>query len=542
LLGQLRLGPFKLSPVIGVLIAGMAVGQIGIAEPAALQSAFFLLFLFSVGYKTGPQFFRGLGRGALPQLILAVLLCTTGLASTYAIAKLLKFDAGTAAGLLAGSLNASAAIGTANDAIQKLGISEHLRRALTTDVAVAFAVTYLIGLFTTIFVLVRLAPWFMRVDLRAECKKLEHELGMDNPEQGVVSAYRQFAIRCYEIPEELPYKTVAEIENAFLPERVFVERVKTNHGTSDADSDGHLLPGNIVVLSGRSKVLAGGNNPLQSYEIDDEALLDIPTVTVNYVLNRKDLAHRTLAELARTLEEEVPTRGVFVRKITRAGAELPIGPEVVLERGDLLTLIGAARHVERVAARLGPVQRPSVTSDLAVLCLAIAFGGFIGLPALRLSGFDLGLSLPVGVLLGGLVVGWLQSVRPLFARIPEPAVWLLDSLGLSGFLAAVAIGAGPNFIYGIRTSGLVLVVSGILVSAIPNIVTVVIGRYLFRLHPGILLGICAGGGTSPVALAALQEAADSRVPVLGYGVSYAVGNVVLALWGAIIIALMHRSS
>jgi putative transport protein len=306
--------------------------------------------------------------------------------------------------------------------------------------------------------------------------------------------------------------------------------------------DGHLLPGNIVVLSGRSKVLAGGNNPLHSHEIHDEALLDIPTVTVDYVLRRKDLAHRTLAELARTLEEEVPTRGVFVHKIARAGTELPIGPEVVLERGDLLTLVGAARHVERVAAQLGPVQRPSVTTDLAILCLAIAFGGLIGLPALRLSGFELGLSLPVGVLLGGLVVGWLQSVRPVFARIPEPAVWLLDSLGLSGFLAAVAIGAGPNFIYGIRTSGLVLVVSGIFVSAIPNIVTVVIGRYLCRLHPGILLGICAGGGTSPVALAALQEAADSRVPVLGYGVSYAVGNVVLALWGAIIIALMHGSS
>jgi putative transport protein len=182
LLGQLRLGPLKLSPVIGVLIAGIAVGQIGITEPAVLQWAFFLLFLFSVGYKTGPQFFRGLGRAALPQVVLAVLLCTMGLVSTYAISKLLKFDAGTAAGLLAGSLNASTAMGTANDAIEKLGISEHLRSTLTTDVAVAFAVTYLVGLFTTMLVLARLAPWLMRVDLRAECKKLEHELGMNTPE------------------------------------------------------------------------------------------------------------------------------------------------------------------------------------------------------------------------------------------------------------------------------------------------------------------------------------------------------------------------
>jgi putative transport protein len=129
-------------------------------------------------------------------------------------------------------------------------------------------------------------------------------------------------------------------------------------------------------------------------------------------------------------------------------------------------------------------------------------------------------------------------VWPVLGRVPEPALWVFDSLGLTAFLALVGIGAGPGFVDGLRSSGLVLVVAGVLVCAIPNLVTIVVGRYLLRLHPGVLLGICAGGGTSPAALAAVQDVARSRVPTLGYGVSYAVGNVLLALWGSVVVMLL----
>ena len=102
-LGRLRIGSFQLGPVVGCLLAGVAVGQLGITIPSALSSAFFLLFLFSVGYKSGPQFFRGLRGSALPQVVLAVLHSIAGLLTGYAVALVLGFDAGTAAGLLGGS-------------------------------------------------------------------------------------------------------------------------------------------------------------------------------------------------------------------------------------------------------------------------------------------------------------------------------------------------------------------------------------------------------------------------------------------------------
>jgi len=70
------------------------------------------------------------------------------------------------------------------------------------------------------------------------------------------------------------------------------------------------------------------------------------------------------------------------------------------------------------------------------------------------------------------------------------------------------------------------------------LIGVLVGRWLFKMHPGVLLGVCAGACTATPALAAVQEAARSSVPSLGYGVAYAVGNVFLAIWGTVIVALM----
>jgi putative transport protein len=541
LLGRLQIKSFKLGAVVGCLLAGVALGQLAINVPGVLGRTFFLLFLFSVGYKVGPQFFGGFGKNALPQVILTVSFSVLGLLITYAVARVLGFDAGSAAGLLAGGLHSSEAVGTGTDAISKLSIADDLRRTLTANVIVAYAVTYLVAIFAGIFVLVRVGPWMMRIDLRAECQKLENELGMKKEEPGVISAYKQFVMRAYKIPESMHNKTVDELEDLFSPERVFVERVRNEKGVIDADTDLLLQAGNVIVLSGRPGVLGGPSNPLQRYEVEEPALLDVPSTAVDYVLVRKDFHHKALAEIAETLERETATRGVYIRKILRAGEELPLGSKLVLERGDVMTLIGAKRHVDRVAAQLGSVERVSYATDVVSLCLAIGIGGLIGLPSVHFTRLSLGLGLPVGVLLASLIVGWLHSIRPVIARVPESVIWLLESLGLTGFVTTIGINAGPGFVQGVRSSGLVLLITGVIVCAVPYVITILLGYYVFRLHPGVLLGICAGSGTSSPGLAAIQEKAESRVPTLGYGISYAIGAVLYALWGYVIVAMVHKT-
>jgi putative transport protein len=539
-IGQVRLGPVRLNAVIGVLVAGVGIGQIGLEVPSSLQWAFFVLFLFAIGYQTGPQFFRGLGRSALPQVALSLLLCVTALACALAVSRLLGFDAGSAAGLFAGAMNASAAIGTGGAAIANLPLDAPLRESLATQLTVAFAVTYLVGLVGAIAAVTKLGPALMRVDLAAECRKLEAEMGVSQAEFGVVSAYREHAMRAYRVGPEVSGWTVAQLERAFAPARVFVERIRTGGELREPSPGLSLRADDVVALAGRSESLVAAGNPLREREVDDAELLDVPTVAVDVVASRPEVTGRRLGEIAEMLGKEGVGRSVFVRKLARGGQPLPVGVGTVVERGDVVTLVGARAEVGRIGERIGRAQWPSPATDMVVIGVFVAIGGLVGLPAVHVAGMDIGLSMPVGVLLGGLLAGWLRSIRPGFAQVPEPALWLLDSLGLTGFLACVGLGAGPGFVSGLVTSGVALVPAAAVVCLVPNVVTILVGHFVFRMHPGVLLGVCAGAGTAPAALAALQAEAKSRVPTLGYGVSYAVGNVLLALWGSVIVGLCAR--
>lgn len=533
--GKLRVAGFALGPVLGSLLAGVAVGQFDIPVPEALKNALFLLFLFSIGYTTGPLFFRGLKTTALPQVGLTVVLCVTALFTAWGVSLVLGFNPGQAGGLVAGAMTSSAALGTAGDSLAKLGLEPARLAQMGASQAVAFAVTYLIGMGLVVWLQVRLAPRLLGIDLAVECRRLEEEMGVVRSDSGALSAYAPFVARAYCIDAEQAGMTIAGIEALFPGERVFLERLRRDARlVDDPAADMVLRTGDVIVLSGRREVLSAGDHALHASETDDPELLEIPVVAVDVVLSRREVAGKTISELA----GDAQSRGVFLRRLTRAGTELPWTPRTVVERGDVLRLTGAKRNVERIAESIGYAEWPTAASDMTTISIAILLGGLIGLPAITLGRLDLGLSMFVGVLLGGLVFGWLRSIYRSFGYIPEPALWVFDSFGLTGFLALVGIEAGPDFIAGITQSGLPLILAAVIVTTVPHVVTLLVGRHIVKLHPGILIGVCCGAGTSAPALAAVQELADSRIPALGYGVGCALGNVLLALWGGVIVLLV----
>jgi len=196
-------------------------------------------------------------------------------------------------------------------------------------------------------------------------------------------------------------------------------------------------------------------------------------------------------------------------------------------------------RVGRAVEFIGVADRATDVTDMLVVAAGIVVGALIGLPALQVGRIEIGLSLPVGVLLGGLVCGWMRSVRPRwFGRIPSPTLWIFESIGLTGFVAVVGLNAGPDFVRGLQASGVTLVIAGALTISVSLLTGVLLGKWLFKMHPGVLLGVCAGACTATPALAAVQETARSSVPSIGYGVAYAVGNVFLAIWGTVIVVLM----
>jgi putative transport protein len=534
-IGRIRIKSFSLGTVVGTLLAGVAIGQLAIEVPAVVKYVFFDLFLFTTGYKVGPQFFRALKKDALPQLALTVVLCVVCLVAAFFAAKLLHYDMGTAAGLLAGAFTESTVIGTAGDAIGRLSIPDADKTMLTNNIPVAYAVTYLVGTGFIVWFLPNIGPKLMGVNLKEEAQKLQKELsGSDEGESEPLSAFRALAVRAYQVTRpDLLNRSVAELETLPREARVFISRIRREGNIIEATPDTIVRQGDTVAVFTRSELLMSRGEQVGE-EVNDKELLDFPIEFLDVVITNKAIAGKSLRELA----EMEFARGVFLKKLTRTGQPMPFAPETRVERGDLVTVVGAQRDVERAAKELGYFDRTVVMTDMIFVGLGIFLGGLIGLLTLVVGGLPLTLTASGGALIMGLVFGWLRAVRPTFGRIPEPAMWIFDTVGLSVFMACVGLAAGPSFFAGLQKSGISLVFVGLIIAILPHIVSILFGRFVLRMNPVIVLGACSGAGTITAALRAIQEEAQSELPTLGYTVPYAVGNIILTAWGPVLVAMM----
>ena len=448
LLGRVRFGTFKLGNVVGTLLAGVLIGQLAIEVHPLVKIVFFDLFLFATGYKVGPQFFRGLKKNAVPQVALTVVLCVTSLVVTVVAAKLLGYDCGTAAGLMAGAFTESTIIGTAGDTIARLSLPDSEKQRLLNNIPVAYAVSYLVGTSFVVWFLSSLAPRLLGVDLKAESQRLEAQMSARPTEQpGSYSGYREWDIRAYRLADVFASRRIADLEKSFLPERVFIERIRRDSKFVDATPDTVLQAGDVVVVVTRRRVLFSEGFAI-GVEVEDRELLDFPVVTADVVVTNRAVVDQTLPILA-----EWYGRGVALERLIRGGEEIPFTLETTVQRGDLLRIVGATQHVERLGKILGYIERPSSETDVVFVGLGIFVGGLIGLLSVRVGGLALSLTASGGSLIMGLVFGWLRSVRPTFGRIPEPALWVFDTVGLAVFIGIVGLNAGPSFITGLRVTG-----------------------------------------------------------------------------------------
>jgi putative transport protein len=531
-IGRIKIGSFKLGNVVGTLIAGVLIGQLEVKVDPTVKAVFFSLFLFATGYKVGPQFFRGLKKNALPQVVLTIVFCVTSLVTTIIAARLLGYDSGTAAGLMAGAFTESTVIGTASDTIDRLDLPEAEKTRLKNNIPVAYAVSYLVGTGFVVWFLSAAAPRLLRIDLKAESRKLASQTsGVDKSSEDVHLAYKEWSIRAYRLDDVPAGRTVKDLERSAGAERVFVERIRRGAELMDATPETVVRSGDVIAIAARRRVLLSGTIPL-GQEVEDAKLLDFPMATLDVVVTKREAAEQPLSVLGHR-----HGRGVALAKLIRGGEEIPFNAETIINRGDLLRLAGAARDVERAGKALGYIERPSSESDVVFLGLGIVVGGLIGLLTLDIGGLPLTLTTSGGALIMGLVFGWLRSVYPTFGRIPEPALWIFDTVGLAVFIGIVGLTAGPTFVSGLRQTGPSLLLVGFIVAALPHCVALLFGRHILKMNPLILLGACAGAGTVTAALRAIQDEAQSKIPVLGYTVPYAIGNILLTAWGPVIVVL-----
>src|SRR5262245_23930223 len=536
-IGSFKFGAFSLGPVSAALFAGLFVGQFAHVPVSGMTKSFlFLLFLFGIGYSVGPQFMQALKRDGLKPVLLAIVVPITGLAASLLVAKALRLDPGFAAGLMSGALSQSAAMGTATDAINGLTLPEADRARLVAHVAVADAVCYIFGYAGVIVFCTVIAPALLKIDLKKEALKLEHELGMTRSKPGLASAWRKFELRAYRLPRGSPLLglTVAEAE-ARVPEyRLFILRLRRGEHILDADPGRTLAEEDVIALSGPRRIIVELVGT-RAEEVEDQELLDVPITTADVLLMDAKLAGTNLGDASK----QDWTRGLYMRGLSRGGQEIPVAAGVVLQRGDLLRIVGPEPVVQKAAARIGAIVAPASGIDFVVLGLAIFLGGLIGvLVTFSVGTLTISLGTSIGTLLAGLLVGHLRTQYPLFGLSNEGAVAFMTSLGLAAFVGLTGIHAGPIFLSALQEVGIGLLCGGMVVTLLPQIVGFVFGHYLLRMNPILLLGALTGSQTVTAAMAAVQERSGSPVAVLGYTPAYPVANILLTTWGTVMVLVI----
>ena len=540
--GKLRYKTFSLGSVTAVLLVSILIGQIGVPVSGPIKTVFFMMFLFSIGYSVGPTFFRSLRGMGLKQVLFAVIMSLMCGGVTLALALLFQYGPGITVGLFSGSQTCSSVIGVGSETIQRLGNLISDPKEQQALIPVCYAVTYIYGTLGTVIILGSLGPKLLGgLDkVKEQTRALEEELNMSDWENdpAYINALREVSFRAYIIDEQYfdtPH-SVAEAEK-FLHYNgmdVSIDRVRINGEVKDATADLVLHKGDVVVLCGRYEQIINDSYVIGP-ETADEELLHYPVERVPVLLANKKLDGYTVEKL----NASGFMHGVTIRTINRKGENIDLSPEVELHKGDVLTIIGQSENVKVASDELGHMDRPTLSSDLMFVGLAIAIGGIMGALTFMIGSIPLSFGTSGGALVAGLVFGWLRSKRPSFGHIPRSALWIMNNLGLNVFIACIGLESAQSFVSGLVSVGPMLFVVGIIATSLPLLFGLWLGHKVFKFNPALTLGCCAGTRTCTASLGAVQDTLGSTLPAMGYTVTYAVANILLVIWGLLAVIIVH---
>ena len=536
LVGKIHFGKFQLGGVAGSLLVAVVVSQFGVQIDSGVKSVLFALFIFAVGFESGPQFFSSLGKQSIKEIILAVVLAVTGLATVVIMAKLFNLDKGLAAGVAAGGLTQSAIIGTAGDAIAKLGLAADETKRLQANVAIGYAVTYIFGSFGAIIVCVNILERFMRRTIRDDAMQAEaaQQAGVKVLAPGQSIAAPELVGRIFQI-EAGNGKTVAQIEDVGPETNITVERIKRAGQFIEVTPDLVLQTDDVVLLVGR-RVPVVKRAPMLGKEVYGVDGMDLTMQRRDIVLTNKDFANKTVGEVRDATMGGV-RHGVFVVQISRMGKVLPMAPETTLQAGDMVSVYGAENDLRRVAGVIGEVIIPSAKTDFVYLGAGLVVGLLVGLLSVKIGAIPLTLGSGGGALLSGLLFGWYRAKRQTFGAIPPGALQILKDLGLAGFVAVVGLQSGLQAVETVREQGLTLFGIGVVVTLVPLLITMVFGRYVLRYdNAAVFAGALSGTRSANPAFGEVLDKAGNSIPTVPFAITYALANVFLTLLGPLIVA------
>lgn len=523
LLARIRIFGVELGAVAGTLLVSLLLGSQGFRISPAAQAVGFALFIFSVGYQAGPRFIEALKANGWRYLALSIVVCAIGLIAALIGGSLLAMPAGGTAGLLSGALTTTPMLAAAQEAVRS-GIAS-LPAGSDPDQVIAtigttYAITYIVGMLGIILA-VRLMPRIAGVDLPAAAAVMDG----DSRAQPV-----QIQARGYRITnDDLCRQSISELAHRFW-DGFAIAHLRRAQQWLPLTPEGRLQHGDELYVLGDATLFQRGIGQLGE-EISVAPDVDLAAAARQVIVSQRSAVSQPLGDL-----NLARGHGIIVTGLRRDDLGLPLSPDIVLQRGDVLTVVGSNRALAALPQLIGPLEPEAMETDMTTFAFGIALGTAIGLLAITVAGTPIGLGTAGGLLASGILVGWLNNLRPSTGKFPEAARWVLMEFGLLIFICGVGLQSGSQVVATLREAGPWLLVAALVVVSMPVLGGYLFGRLVLKLPPVLLMGALTGAMTSGPALSLLIAEAKSSAPALGYAGTYAFSSIIMTIIGTLMMA------
>ena len=530
------LGRFKFKSVsIGstwILFIGILFSHFGLrGDPhilAFMKDFGLILFVFSIGLQVGPGFFHTFKKGGLTMNMLALTMVILAVVLTYVIHLVSGEDLRIMTGVMSGAVTNTPGLGAAqqtlSDAMTAAGAPQYQVSSATSSIASAYAVAYPVGVLGVILLLILFKSVF-KIDLEKEKAELEND---DSSGGNAVRA-------SYEVcnPALFGMKVGELIKDD--GERFVISRISKGGKIA--------TPGPATVLEKGDKVLAITSQAHEeavkilfgkeiSMPFSEWTASDSAPVARKITITKSSLTGKNLRSL-----NVRSVYGVTVTRVIRAGVELVANPNLYLQMGDILLVVGSEEGIDKVARLFGNKASRLSHPNLVPIFFGIVLGILFGSIPIRFPGVPqpVKLGLAGGPLIVAILLGYFGPKLKITTYTTASANMMLREIGISFFLAAVGLGAGENFISSIVNGGYWWILYGALITIVPIVCVFLLGRLVFKLNFYQLCGLIAGSTTNPPVLAFSQEAYGTDYTSVNYATVYPLSMFMRVLAAQLII-------
>ena len=508
-----------------VFFMGILAGHLGITLDKQMldyaESFGLVIFVYALGLQVGPGFFSSFRHGGIPLNMLSIGVILLGTALTVFLSRWFDIPLPDMVGVLCGATTNTPALGAAQQTLQQMGLPD-------SGAALGAAVAYPLGVVGVI-----LAILFLRKVLaRPADLKEQKEDGQNSP---YVAAFQIHNPAIF-------HKTIKDLaphsHTKFVISRLWRDgKVTIPIGTTELRENDRILVvttekemPTLTLLFGEQE-----NRDWNKEDIDWNSI-DRNLESHHIVVTKPEINGKRIGSLHLRNDYDIN-----ISRVLRSGVQILATPDLVLQIGDRLTVVGRIEDINRLAEKLGNSTKRLHEPNMVTLFVGIFLGIILGSIPLAIPGMSVPMKLGLagGPLVVAILLGRFGHKVHLVTYTSTGASLMLREVGICLFLASVGISAGGEFVNTIMSGGLVWVWWGFLITVIPLLVIAIVARAHYKINYCSIMGLLSGACTDPPALAYANKVSGNDAPSVAYSTVYPLTMFLRVLSAQLLILLFY---